>query len=65
MNFFDVLYCNGKNCTELSYKERRENLEKYVKEGEFAKYIPMSIVIEMKMKLKTLWRTASTQEVKV
>ena len=44
VNFFDVLYCNGKNCTEMSYKERRENLEKYVKEDEFAKYIPMSIV---------------------
>lgn len=44
VNFFDVLYCNGKNCTELSYKERREILEKHVKEDEFAKYIPMSIV---------------------
>ncbi|QLH04472.1 ATP-dependent DNA ligase [Nitrosopumilus oxyclinae] len=44
VNFFDVLYCNGKNCIELSYKERRETLEKHVKEDEFAKYIPMSIV---------------------
>ena len=44
VNFFDVLYCNGKNCTELSYKERREILEKHVKEDEFAKYIPMNIV---------------------
>ena len=44
VNFFDVLYCNGKNCMELSYKERREKLEKYVKEDEFAKYIPMSLV---------------------
>ena len=44
VNFFDVLYCNGKNCTELSYKERRQKLEKHVKEDEFAKYIPMSIV---------------------
>ena len=44
VNFFDVLFCNGKNCTELSYKKRREILEKHVKEDEFAKYIPMSIV---------------------
>ena len=44
VNFFDVLYCNGKNCIELNYKERRGILEKHVKEDEFAKYIPMSIV---------------------
>ncbi len=44
VNFFDILYCNGKSCVELSYKERREALEKHVKEDEFAKYIPMSIV---------------------
>ena len=44
VNFFDVLYCNGKNCTELSYKERRELLEKYVTEDEFARHIPMCIV---------------------
>ena len=44
VNFFDVLYCNGRNCMELSYKERREKLEKHVKEDEFAKYIPMKIV---------------------
>jgi DNA ligase-1 len=44
VNFFDILYCNGKSCVELSYKERRDKLEKHVKEDEFAKYIPMSIV---------------------
>ena len=44
VNFFDVLYCNGKSCMESSYKERRDTLEKHVKEDEFAKYIPMSIV---------------------
>jgi DNA ligase-1 len=43
VNFFDVLYCNGKNCTELSYRERRKKLENIVKENEFAKYIPMTI----------------------
>jgi DNA ligase-1 len=41
VNFFDILYCNGKNCTELSYSERRSKLENIVKENEFAKYIPM------------------------
>ena len=44
VNFFDILYCNGKSCVELSYKERREKLEKHVKEDDFAKYIPMCIV---------------------
>lgn len=44
VNFFDVLYCNGKSCLELSYKERREKLEKNVNEDDFAKYIPMRLV---------------------
>ncbi|MGY5143664.1 MAG: ATP-dependent DNA ligase [Candidatus Nitrosopumilus sp. bin_32a] len=44
VNFFDILYCNGKSCMELSYKDRREKLEKHVKEDEFAKYIPMTLV---------------------
>ncbi len=44
VNLFDILYCNGKSCLELSYKDRREKLEKVVKEDEFVKYIPMTIV---------------------
>ena len=44
VNFFDILYHNGKSCLELAYKKRREKLEKQVKEDEFAKYIPMCIV---------------------
>ena len=44
VNLFDILYCNGKSCLELSYKDRREKLEKVVKEDEFVKYIPMAIV---------------------
>jgi DNA ligase-1 len=44
VNLFDILYCNGKSCLELSYKNRREKLEKVVKEDEFVKYIPMTIV---------------------
>ena len=31
VNFFDILYCNGKNCLELNYKDRRKMLEKVVK----------------------------------
>ena len=41
VNFFDILYCNGKDCTQLNYNERRSKLENIVKENEFAKYIPM------------------------
>ena len=44
VNFFDILYCNGKICLELDYKDRREKLEKVVKEDDFVKYIPMTIV---------------------
>ena len=44
VNFFDILYYNDKSCLELVYKTRREKLEKYVKEDEFAKYIPMCII---------------------
>ena len=44
VNLFDILYCNGKSCLELTYKERRKELEKAVKEDEFVKYIPMTIV---------------------
>ena len=44
VNFFDVLYYNGKSCLELGYDERRNLLEKIVKEDDFAKHVPMSIV---------------------
>ena len=44
VNCFDILFCNDKSCLELSYKERREKLEKIVKEDNFAKHIPMTIV---------------------
>jgi len=44
VNFFDILYCNGKSCLELDYKDRRERLEKVIKEDNFAKHIPMTIV---------------------
>lgn len=44
VNFFDILYCNGKSCLEMDYKSRREKLEKIVKEDDYAKHIPMTIV---------------------
>ena len=44
VNFFDLLYRDGKSCLELPYKERRKQLEEIVKEGDFAKNVPMSIV---------------------
>lgn len=44
VNFFDVLYSNEKSCLELRYSQRREKLEKIVKENDFVKHIPMEIV---------------------
>ena len=44
VNFFDILYHNGKELLNYSYNERRKNLEDVIKENEFAKLIPMSIV---------------------
>ena len=44
VNFFDILYCDGKSCLEMSYKDRRKKLEKIVSEDDFAKHIPMTII---------------------
>lgn len=44
VNFFDVLYYNGRSYLDSEYKERRKILEKIIKEDEFAKHVPMSIV---------------------
>ena len=44
VNFFDVLYLDGKSCLDMEYLQRRKLLEKVVEEGEFAKNVPMSIV---------------------
>ena len=44
VNFFDILFCNDKSCLGLSYKERREKLERIVREDEYSKHIPMTIV---------------------
>ena len=44
VNFFDVLYLDGKKSMTLPYLERRSILQKIVKETKFAKVIPMSII---------------------
>ena len=44
VNFFDVLYYNGKSSLSLKYEERRHLLEKIIKEDDFAKNVPMTIV---------------------
>jgi len=44
INFFDVLYYNGKSCLETEYEQRRRLLEKIVKEDNFAKHVPMTII---------------------
>jgi len=44
VNFFDVLYIDGKKIIDLPYLERRNFLEKIVKDEKFAKLIPMTIV---------------------
>ncbi|MDX1533975.1 MAG: ATP-dependent DNA ligase, partial [Nitrosopumilaceae archaeon] len=44
VNFFDVLFLDGKDLLEEGYLERRKKLEKIVTEGDFAKNVPMSLV---------------------
>ena len=44
VNFFDILYHNGRELLNYPYNERRKNLEDVIKENEFAKLIPMYIV---------------------
>jgi len=44
VNFFDVLYYNGNDYLNFPYNERRKNLERVIKENDFAKLIPMYIV---------------------
>jgi len=44
VNFFDILFLNGKKIIDLPYLERRSNLLKIVKDDKFVKVIPMSII---------------------
>ena len=44
VNFFDVLYCNGKSCLGLGYLQRREILERIVVQDGYARHVTMSVV---------------------
>ena len=44
VNFFDVLFSDEKNCMDMRYLERRKLLEKIIKQDNFARLIPMSII---------------------
>ena len=44
VNFFDVLFSDGKDCMNMKYSERRKLLEKIIKQDNFARLIPMSVI---------------------
>ncbi len=44
VNFFDLLYLDGKSCLDVQYAKRREMLEEVLIENEFAKLVPMNVV---------------------
>ena len=44
VNFFDILYYDGKSCLNLGYKERRKLLTEIVVEDNFSKIIPQKVV---------------------
>ncbi len=44
VNFFDVLLLNDESYLEIDYIKRREMLGKIIKENEFTKLVPMTIV---------------------
>ncbi len=44
VNFFDVLYIDGKSCLNLVYAERRKILEEIIQEDDFSKRVPMIVV---------------------
>ncbi|MDC0064248.1 ATP-dependent DNA ligase [Candidatus Nitrosopelagicus sp.] len=54
VNFFDVLFSNGKNCMEMKYEERRKLLEKIIKQDDFARLIPMSVIESEEQVLEVL-----------
>ena len=54
VNFFDVLFSDGKNCMEMEYIDRRKLLEKIIKEDEFARLIPMSVINSEEQVLEVL-----------
>lgn len=45
VNFFDILYADGKSCMEMPYRERRRMLECIISEkSDYAKCVAMSII---------------------
>lgn len=44
INFFDLMFVDGKSFLDLPYNERRKTLEKIVREDEFTKIMPMTLV---------------------
>ena len=44
VNFFDILYLDGKNCLDLPYYQRRKFLEDVVTEDKLVKLVPKMIV---------------------
>ena len=54
VNFFDVLFSDGKNCMDVKYDERRKLLEKIIKQDDFARLIPMSIIESEEQVLEVL-----------
>lgn len=44
VNFFDIIFVDGKSCLDIPYKERRRMLENIVKEDLFVKVMPMMLV---------------------
>jgi len=54
VNFFDILFSDGKNCMVMEYSDRRKLLEKIIKEDEFARLIPMSIINNEEQVLEVL-----------
>ena len=44
VNFFDLLYLNGKSCLDFSYSKRRKMLEEIITEDNFSKIVPKTVV---------------------
>lgn len=44
VNFFDVLYADGKSCMDLGYEQRRKLLTEMISEDNFFKIIPQKVV---------------------
>ena len=44
VNFFDVLFTDGKGCLDLSYRKRRAIIKEIVIENDFSKLVPQTIV---------------------